>query len=189
MARDDITQILIELREGARGAEDALLPLVYQELRAIAHRRLSPGARDVTLDTTALVHEAYVRLFDRSRLDWADRRHFFSVAAIAMRQIIVDHARKRSAAKRGGAAQHVDLDATQVAVDQQADEIVSLHEALSRLSRLDARLARIVELRFFGGFSEEEVAEIMDMSARTVRRDWRKARALLYQEITAKDAP
>lgn len=183
MAREDITRLLHEIRDGDAHAQDALLPAVYDELRAIAHNRLSPGARDALLDTTALVHEAYVRLFDRAPLEWADRRHFFAVAAMAMRQIIVDHARKRSAARRGGGQAHVDLDDTQVAVDAQAEEIVSLHEALVRLSQLDARLGRIVELRFFGGFSEEEVAEIMEMSARTVRRDWRKARALLYQAL------
>lgn len=183
MAREDITRLLHEIRDGDAHAQDALLPAVYDELRAIAHNRLSPGARDALLDTTALVHEAYVRLFDRAPLEWADRRHFFAVAAMAMRQIIVDHARKRSAARRGGGQAHIDLDDTQVAVDAQAEEIVSLHEALVRLSQLDARLGRIVELRFFGGFSEEEVAEIMEMSARTVRRDWRKARALLYQAL------
>src|SRR5204862_5801696 len=102
VSRDEITQILHRVRDGGTGAVEALLPLVYVELHAMAHRRLSPGARDVTLDTTALVHEAYLRLFDRSQLDWKDRQHFFSVAAIAMRQIIVDHARKRSAEKRGG---------------------------------------------------------------------------------------
>lgn len=185
MSRDDITLILRDLRGGGSGAVEALLPLVYEELRAIAHRRLSPGARDVTLDTTALVHEAYVRLFDRSQLDWQDRRHFFSVAAIAMRQIVVDHARKRTAAKRGGGLKRLDLDATNLAVDEQAEEIVALNEALSRLARLDERLARIVELRFFGGLSVEEVAQVMDMSERTVKRDWRKARALLFQAMTA----
>ena len=183
MAREDITRLLHEIRDGDAHAQDALLPAVYDELRAIAHNRLSPGARDALLDTTALVHEAYVRLFDRAPLEWADRRHFFAVAAMAMRQTIVDHARKRRAARRGGGQAHIDLDDTQVAVDAQAEEIVSLHEALVRLSQLDARLGRIVELRFFGGFSEEEVAEIMEMSARTVRRDWRKARALLYQAL------
>jgi RNA polymerase sigma factor (TIGR02999 family) len=184
MPREDITRLLHEMRDGDPHALDALLPAVYAELRAIAHRRLTPGARDVVLDTTALVHEAYVRLFDRAPLEWADRRHFFSVAAMAMRQIIVDHARKRASAKRGGGAAHVVLEDTQVPVDAQAAEIVSLHEALSRLSLLDARLAQIVELRFFGGFSEEETAEILQMSSRTVRRDWRKARALLYQDIS-----
>ena len=187
MPRDDITQILRELRDGASGAAEALLPLVYDELRVMAHRRMSPGARDVTLDTTALVHEAYVRLFDRSRLDWKDRRHFFSVAAIAMRQIVVDHARRRSAAKRGGDARRVDLDSTNLAIDAQADEIVALNDALSRLARLDERLARVVELRFFAGLSVEEVADVLETSERTVKRDWRKARALLYQAITAEE--
>ena len=187
MPRDDITRILHELKGGADGALETLMPLVYDELRAMAHRRLSPGARDVTLDTTALVHEAYVRLFDRSRLDWNDRRHFFSVAAIAMRQIVVDHARRRSADKRGGALQRVDLDSSCLAVDAQAEEILALNDALSRLSRLDERLARVVELRFFAGLSVEEVAEAMETSERTVKRDWRKARALLYRAITAQE--
>ncbi len=189
MARDeDITRILRELRDGATAAADDLLPLVYDELRAIAHRRLSPGARELTLDTTALVHEAYVRLFDRSRLDWKDRRHFYSVAAIAMRQIVVDHARTRRAAKRGGRLQRVELDSHHLAVDERSEEILALHEALSRLAVLDARLARIVELRFFGGLSVEEVAQVMELSERTVKRDWRKARALLFQAITTEES-
>jgi RNA polymerase sigma factor (TIGR02999 family) len=175
------------MREGDPRALEALLPAVYAELHAIAHRRLAPGAPDVILNTTALVHEAYVRLFDRAPIQWADRRHFFSVAAMAMRQIIVDHARKRASAKRGSGAAHVALEDTQVPADMHAAEIVSLHEALSRLSLLDGRLAQIVELRFFGGFSEEEVAEILQMSSRTVRRDWRKARALLYQGISEEE--
>jgi RNA polymerase sigma factor (TIGR02999 family) len=187
MPRDHITRILHDLRNGASGAVEALLPLVYYELRAMAHRRLAPGGRDVTLDTTALVHEAYVRLFDRSRLEWTDRRHFFSVAAIAMRQIVVDHARRRSAAKRGGDLRRVDLDSTNLAVDAQAEEIVALNDALSRLARLDERLARVVELRFFAGLSVQEVAEVMETSERTVKRDWRKACTLLYQAITAEE--
>jgi RNA polymerase sigma factor (TIGR02999 family) len=188
MPREDITQILRVLRDGGGGATEALLPLVYEELHAMAHRNLSPGARDVTLDTTALVHEAYIRLFDRSTPDWQDRRHFFSVAAIAMRQIIVDHARRRGAAKRGGAFRRLDLeDATHLAVEDQAEEIVALNDALLRLAKLDERLARIVELRFFGGLSVEEVAEVMEMSERTVKRDWRKARALLLQAMTAEE--
>jgi RNA polymerase sigma factor (TIGR02999 family) len=188
MSRDDITQILRAVREGGSDALQALLPLVYGELRAMAHRNLSPNSRDVTLDTTALVHEAYIRLFDRAPADWQDRRHFFSVAAIAMRQIIVDHARRRGAAKRGGSLRRLDLeDASHVAVDEQADDIVALHDALLRLSQLDERLARIVELRFFGGLSVAEVAEVMDMSERTVKRDWRKARALLLQAMSAEE--
>jgi len=185
MPRNDISQILRELRGGADGSADALLALVYDQLRALAHQRLSPGARDVTLDITAPVHEAYLRLFDRSNLDWKDRRHFFSVAAIAMRQIIVDHARRRSAAKRGGGLQRIELDSTHLAVDAQAEEIVALNEALSRLAQLDERLARVVELRFFAGLSVEEVAEVMETSERTVNRDWRKACALLYRAMRA----
>jgi RNA polymerase sigma factor (TIGR02999 family) len=153
----------------------------------MAHRRLSPGARDLTLDTTALVHEAYVRLFDRSRLDWQDRRHFFSVAAMAMRQIIVDHARRRSAHKRGGDLRRVELDSNQLAVDDQAEEILALNDALSRLAKLDERLARVVELRFFAGLSVLEVAEVMETSERTVKRDWRKACALLYQALAPEE--
>jgi RNA polymerase sigma factor (TIGR02999 family) len=187
MAQDEITQILRDLRDGASGATEALLALVYDELRAMAHHRLSSGARGVTLDTTALVHEAYVRLFDRSQLDWKDRRHFFSVAAIAMRQIIVDHARRRGALKRGGDLKRVDLDSTNLAVDDTAEEIVALNDALSRLARLDERLARVVELRFFAGLSVQEVAEVMETSERTVKRDWRKACALLYQAMTAEE--
>jgi len=184
MPRDDITLILRTLREGRNEAIGDLLPLVYAELRAIARRHLASGGRDATLDTSALVHDAYLKLFDRSQLDWQDRRHFFSVAAIAMRQIIVDRARKRSTRKRGGGLARVDLDAANVAIDEQADDIMALNEALTRLVRIDERLGRIVELRFFGGLSVDEVAEVMEMSERTVKRDWRKARALLYQSLT-----
>jgi len=184
MTRDDITLILRTLRDGRAEAVGELLPLVYAELRAIAHRRLAGGGRDATLDTSALVHDAYLKLFDRSQLDWQDRRHFFSVAAIAMRQIIVDRARRRGARKRGGGLERVDLDAANLAVDERADDILALNEALSRLAEVDDRLARIVELRFFGGLAVEEVAEVMEMSERTVKRDWRKARALLYQSLT-----
>jgi RNA polymerase sigma factor (TIGR02999 family) len=185
MPRDDITLILRTLREGRSEAIGDLLPLVYAELRQIARRHLASGGRDATLDTSALVHDAYLKLFDRSQLDWQDRRHFFSVAAIAMRQIIVDRARRRSALKRGGGMARVDLDAANLAVDEQAEEILALNEALARLGRIDERLGRIVELRFFGGLSVEEVAEVMEMSERTVKRDWRKARALLYQSLAA----
>ncbi len=184
MPRDDITLILRTLREGRNEAIGDLLPLVYAELRAIARRHLASGGRDATLDTSALVHDAYLKLFDRSQLDWQDRRHFFSVAAMAMRQIIVDRARRRSAQKRGGGLARVDLDSAHLAVDEQADDILALNEALARLAQVDERLGRIVELRFFGGLSVEEVAEVMEMSDRTVKRDWRKARALLYQSLT-----
>jgi RNA polymerase sigma factor (TIGR02999 family) len=187
MPRDDITQILRELSDGRSRAVQQLLPVVYPELRAMAHRRLSPGARDVTLDTTALVHEAYLKLFDRAEPAWKDRRHFFAAAAIAMRHIVIDHVRQRGALKRGGELERVTLDSTHLAGGMQPEAIMALNDALSRLSRLDERLARIVELRFFGGLSVEEVAEVTETSERTVKRDWRKARALLYQAITAEE--
>lgn len=187
MPQDDITLILRELSDGESEAVRLLLPIVYPELKAMAHRRLSPNARDVTLDTTALVHEAYLRLFDRDQIDWKDRRHFFAAAATAMRHIVIDHARRRGAMKRGGELERVTLDSTHLAAGMEPEEIMALNEALSRLSRLDERLARIVELRFFGGLSVEEVAEVTDTSERTVKRDWRKARALLYQAITSEE--
>ena len=168
MAVDEITEFLLAIREGRREVVNDLLPLVYDQLRAMAHRRHSPGG-DHTLDTTALVHEAYLKLFDQSRLGWNDRKHFFSVAAMAMRQIVVDEARRRLSQKRGGDRKRVDLDSAQLAIDDQATEIVALHDALSRLSKLDEHLARIVELRFFGGLSVREVAEAMESSERTYR--------------------
>jgi len=181
----EITQLLDAAAAGDRQASADLLPLVYDELRKLAAARMAAENPGHTLDATALVHEAYLRLFDRSQLDWHDRRHFYSVAAIAMRQIIVDHARRRAAAKRGGGLKRVDLDASQLAIEEQAEEIVALNQALSRLAQLDERLARVVELRFFAGLSVEEVALVMETSERTVKRDWRKACALLYQALRA----
>ena len=184
MPDDDITRLLISLREGSRDALHDLLPLVYDELRAMARRRLSGQPGDQTLGTTALVHEAYLKLIDQTRLSINDRKHFFAVAAMAMRQIVVDHARRRRALKRGGAGRRrVDLESTELAVDARAEEIVALDEALTRLTALDERLARVVELRFFGGLSVDETAEVLEVDPRTVKRDWRKARALLHQDL------
>ena len=184
MAADDITQLLIQLRDGRRTAQDSLLPLVYDQLRAMAHRRLWGGGPAQTLNTTELVHEAYLKLFDQTRLSVADRRHFFSVAAMAMRQIVVDHARRRRSLKRGGDFKRLELASGDLPVEDRAAEIVSLDEALRRLGELDERLARVVELRFFGGLSVEETAEVLEVNARTVKRDWRKARALLFRELS-----
>jgi RNA polymerase sigma factor (TIGR02999 family) len=188
MADHDITDRLVELRGGRREALGELIPHVYGSLREIARHRLRAGGRDLTLDTTGLVHEAYLKLADQPRLSLQDRRHFFAVAALAMRQILVDHARRRLAAKRGGGQRPVDLDAADVAATAQAEEIVSLDEALRRLSGMDDRLARVVELRFFGGLSVEETADTLEVNARTVKRDWRKARALLYHMLRGPDA-
>jgi RNA polymerase sigma factor (TIGR02999 family) len=182
----EITKLLIAMREGRREAVDDLLPLVYEQLRAVAHRRLSAGP-DRLINTTTLVHEAYLKLFDRSRLSWKDRQHFFAVAATAMRHVVVDQARRRQARKRGGESRRVDLDPTALALDDQAEEILALNEALFRLSRMNQRLALIVELRFFGGLTEVEVAEALELSERTIKREWRKARALLHEALRPKD--
>jgi RNA polymerase sigma factor (TIGR02999 family) len=173
------------MREGKTEAANDLVPLVYEQLRAVARRRV-PRGPGRTLNTTTLVHEAYLKLFDRSQLSWNDRHHFFAVAATAMRQVVVDQARRRQAQKRGGKSLPAALDPTALAVDDQAEEILALNEALLRLSKLDERLARIVELRFFGGLSVAEVAEALDTSERTVKRDWRKARALLHEVLFPK---
>jgi RNA polymerase sigma factor (TIGR02999 family) len=181
---EDITHLLIAVREGETGARERLLPRVYEQLRAIARHRLTPGA---TLSATELVHEAYLKLFDQTRLSLNDRRHFFSVASMAMRQVVVDHARKRVSAKRGGGMRRLDLDDVDLPVEDRIAEILSIDEALRRLAQLDERLVRVVEMRFFGGLTVEETAEALGVDPRTVKRDWRKARALLYRELIAEE--
>jgi RNA polymerase sigma factor (TIGR02999 family) len=181
---DDVTRLLISLREGRREALNDLFPLVYEELRAIARRRMPVGGEQ-TLGTTALVHEAYLKLFDHTRLTVNDRSHFYALAARAMRQILIDHARRRGAAKRGGDLRRLDLDDATIAVEDRAGELLALDEALQRLARLDERMGQVVELRFFGGLSVDETAEVLGVDPRTVKRDWRKARAVLYQELAS----
>jgi RNA polymerase sigma factor (TIGR02999 family) len=179
----DITGLLAALREGDHGAYDRLFPIVYQDLRERAHRQLAGRRAGDTLSTTALVHEAYLKLTGSASQDFHDRTHFFAVASRAMRQILVDYARRNAAAKLGAGGHPVSLDVDALADPGRSEELLDLDEALSRLERLDERLGRIVELRFFGGLSVEEVGEVMDVSPRTVKRDWRKARAFLYQAI------
>lgn len=182
----DVTALLQDLRGDDR-LVDAILPLVYDELRAIAHRQLRREWSAPTLSTTALVHEAYVRLVDQTCVGWEDRAHFYAVAARAMRRILIDRARRRSALKRGGSARPLSLDEAQVAVDEQADLLLSIDDALTRLGALRERLAQVVEMRFFGGMTEEETAEALGLSVRTVRRDWVTARAWLYKELYPDD--
>lgn len=180
----EITRLLAELRGGDRAALNRLFPLVYEELRGRARRELRRRSPGETLNTTALVHEVYLKLADASPLALEDRRHFFALAARAMRQIVVDHARRALAQKRGGGARAVTLDAPELGVQPvQPAELLALDRALSELGELDERLARTVELRFFAGLSVEETAEAMDVSPRTVKRDWRKARAFLHHAI------
>jgi len=176
-----ITELLAAWRGGDREAVDRLMTLVYEELRLLARRQFA--GRGETLRTTALVHEAYLKLARHSHLAVQDRHHFFAVAARAMRQLVVDHARRRAAAKRGGALRPVTFDEAEIPIDEEAAEIVALDEALQRLSAVDEPLSRVVELRFFAGLSVEETADVLDRSPRSVKRDWRKARAFLYREL------
>jgi RNA polymerase sigma factor (TIGR02999 family) len=189
MGTNEVTRLLEAARNGDSRAIDELYPLVYQDLRGVAHRALLGGRPGDTLNTTALVHEAYLKLHGASRFEPVDRRHFFAVAARAMRQIIVDHARSRGAQKRGGAYQRVDLDAATIAADDSGSAVLALEEALAKLATLDARLARVVELRFFGGLSVEETADVLGIDPRTVKRDWRKARAVLYLTLEGRGSP
>jgi RNA polymerase sigma factor (TIGR02999 family) len=182
----EITALLTALREGDRGALDRLFPLVYRELHDRAHRQLARHRPGETLSTTALVHEAYLKLTDSAQQSYNDRVHFFAVASRAMRQILVDYARRATAAKRGG--HPVSLDPEALGDPGRAEELLALDEALTQLEKLDGRLARIVELRFFGGLSVEETSDALEVSPRTVKRDWRKARAFLYQAIQG-DSP
>jgi RNA polymerase sigma factor (TIGR02999 family) len=179
----DITGLLVAWRAGDRAAFDRLLPLVYDELRRIAHRQLGRERTDHTLGTTALVHEAYLKLVDQTRAQLVDRTHFFTVAARAMRRILVDYARRHRAVKRGGAQAPVSLDETTIVADQRAETLVALDEALTRLAAVDVRLSQVVECRFFGGLTEEETAEALAVTARTVRRDWVKAKGWLSHAL------
>ena len=178
----DITQLLIDLR-GGQASMDRLLPIVYEELRRIARRQLGAERPDHTLSTTALVHEAYLRMADQTRLGWQDRAHFFAASAQAMRRILVDYARRHRAEKRGGGRAQVTLDDAMAAAGERADQLVALDEALTRLAAMDPRLARVVECRFFAGLTEEETAEALGVTARTVRRDWVKAKGWLLAEL------
>lgn len=182
-----ITQLLADLRSGKREAFDQILPFVYDELRRAARRELAIRPSD-SLSTTALVHELYLKFSRADRADWRNRAHFLGVASVAMRHILVDRARRRRAEKRGGPHRHVTLDDEVSAADTQADSLLELHEALDRLAAIEQRLARVVECRFFGGMTEQETAEALGIAVRTVRRDWIKARGLLYQALGS-DAP
>jgi RNA polymerase sigma factor (TIGR02999 family) len=184
----DITEALAQLRAGDRSALDRLMDLVYEDLRRRAHWQL--GAGQGTMSTTALVHETFLRLAAASRRDWENRLHFFNVAAKSMRQIVIDHARNRAAQKRGGNAVHVEAD-ERIAerVRAEADELLAIDAALDRLEAVDERLARTVELHFFGGLSMAEVADALGVAPRTAKRDWQKARGLLRQFLAGGGDP
>jgi RNA polymerase sigma factor (TIGR02999 family) len=171
--------VLTELRSRAQHSLDQVVALTYQELRAIAHSRLATRGPGGTLSTTALVHEAYLKLVDQSRAGWQDLAHFRALASLAMRHVLVDRARERSALKRGGARRQITLDDEVMALEDQAEMLLQLNDALERLATVDPRLGRVVDCRFFGGLTEQETAEALGLTTRTVQRDWVKARILL----------
>jgi RNA polymerase sigma-70 factor, ECF subfamily len=184
----DVTQLLLAWGAGDQVAGERLLPEVYAELRRQAARAMRRESSEHTLQATALVHEAYLRLVDQRRVMWRNRSHFFGVAAQLMRRILVDHARERHAAKRGGGLRQLALgDADAVAAPEASPgvDVIALHEALERLAALDPHQARLVELRYFGGLSIEETAEALDVSPATVKREWAIARAWLRRELSA----
>jgi RNA polymerase sigma-70 factor, ECF subfamily len=177
-----ITDLLLRLREGDREAEERLYALVYADLRRLAHAQLGRERPGHTLGTTGLVHETYLRLVDQTRVEWRDRAHFFGAAACAMRRILVDYARRNLAARRGGGAPHVQLPEEATAAAR-SDDLLALDEALDRLAKVDERLSRVVECRYFGGFTEDETAEVLGVTKRTVQRDWAKARGWLFRDL------
>lgn len=179
-----MTQLLIDWSNGDTGALDKLVPLVHEELRKLAHHYMSHERADHTLQTSALVNEAYLRLVDQQHVRWENRAHFFGVAAQAMRQILVEYARQRGATKRGGGALRIEFDEAAVLAKEPATDLIALDEALKELTALDERKARVVELRFFGGLSVEETAEVLSVHPNTVLRDWSMAKAWLRRELT-----
>jgi RNA polymerase sigma factor (TIGR02999 family) len=185
-SREEFTRLLTAWGAGDRSALDHLMPAVYDELRKLARSQLRREQQGHTLQTTALVHEAFLRLVDARQVRWDSRGHFFGITARVMRQILVDHARTRDAAKRGGGVASVSLDdALDVATQAVRGDLLALDEALCRLERLDQRQSRIVELRFFGGLTVEETAAVLDLSPPTVKREWALARAWLWRALSA----
>src|SRR5262245_60263883 len=179
-----VTELLLEMRGGQAEAADRLFPLVYSELRRIAHRALRGERTGHTLGTTGLVHEAYIRLADQTRLEYRDRAHFYGIAARAMRHILVDYARRHRAEKRGGARKPVALDDALLGIEDRAEALLALDEALKDLEVTDPRLGQVVQCRFFGGLTEEETGEVLGVTARTVRRDWLKAKGWLHHHLS-----
>jgi len=184
LATSELTVLLKDWKQGDATALERLTPLIYDELRRIAHRYAQRERNGHTLQTTALVNEAYLRLAGAENPDWQDRSHFFAVTAQVMRHILIDHARRRRYIKHGGAAQQVSLDEACLMADERAAELVTLDEALKDLARLDARKTQVVELRYFGGLSLSETADALGISLMTVRRDWRAAKAWLFRRMT-----
>ncbi|HEX8370757.1 MAG TPA: sigma-70 family RNA polymerase sigma factor [Pyrinomonadaceae bacterium] len=182
----EITQILQDWNDGSEDAKERLLPFVYDELRRQARFFMAKERSNHTLQPTALVHEAFLRLSEQSGADWRDRSHFYGIASRLMRQILVDHARAHAAEKRGASPIHFSLEDVQISVEDRAGSILALDEALERLAEFDERQAKIIEMRFFGGMNNGEIAEALDVSERTVGREWQSARLWLYRELNRK---
>jgi len=178
-----ITELLVRIKEGDSEAEDLLAPRIYPELRRLAGRLLRRERPGHTLQPTALVNEAYMKIVAGQKVDWQGKSHFFAVASRVMRRILVDYARERNSGKRGGGRKAVELDPNLELGAEQSELVLDLHDCLDRLSRLDARQAQIVEMRFFGGMTEEEIAVVLGVSTRTVKREWVMARAWLHAEL------
>jgi RNA polymerase sigma factor (TIGR02999 family) len=182
-ATGDVTQLLAKAAEGQRDAFDQLFPLIYDELRRVAKRQLGRERVGHTLGASGLVNEAYLKLVDQVQVDWGGREHFFAVAARAMRQILIDYARKRQAGKRGGAWHRTSLEKKQLGFDSPPEELLALDEALDRMDRISPRMRQVVEYRFYCGLTEEETAKLLGVTVRTIQREWLKARAWLYKEL------
>jgi RNA polymerase sigma factor (TIGR02999 family) len=189
MSSPDTLSLLRASRTGDQSVIDGLFSQMYPELRAIAHRQLRAFRPGDTLNTTAVVHEAYMKLVDQGRAEPNDRAHFLALASRAMRFVVVDYARARSRAKRGGNAEQVILDAAEIAGAERAEDLLALDEALTRLGELDARLAAVVEYRFFGGLEHQEIAQVTGRSVPTIKRDWTRARTWLYREMRGDREP
>ncbi len=187
-SKSDFTQLLVEAGKGDQRAADALLPLVYDQLRAIARQRMKQERPEHTLQATALVHEAYLQLVSRQEVDWSCRAHFFAAAAEAMRLILLQHARDRGRIKRGGNRRRVAINVLELAADHDSEEILALIEAIRHLEEQDAQLGQIVRLRFYAGLGIEDTAAALGLSQRTVKRRWRYARVWLYGQLTDGEA-
>ena len=187
-SQQEVTQLLADWSDGDDGALDKLIPLVQPKLHRLAHHYMSRERTGHTLQTTALLNEAYLQLVHDSTHNWQNRTHFMAAAAQLMRRIMVDHARKRCSLKRGGSALRVTLDDAALVTEKRSEELLALDEALERLTAQDPRKSRIVELRYFGGLTEEETAAFLKLSDRTVRREWRMARTWLYRALSGKES-
>lgn len=186
-SQGEVSQLLADWGRGDEAALEKLTPLVYDELHRIARRYMRRENPGHTLQTSALVNEAYLRLVDQKQVDWQNRAHFFGIAAQLMRRILIDHARSYRYEKRGGGAIQVSLDETLTVTQQQASELIAIDEALTALSEFDARKGRIVELRFYGGLTNDEIAEVLGVTPRTIEREWRKSKAWLHRMISNKE--